>query len=87
MKITSNSIHFTCEEVFQLLHDQDQVLWEKVRDLVSYTADELYSLSPVIGGKRSESVVSDGMNFDSQGVFWTNKDSVLNDWLAVVEHK
>ena len=74
MYVDSHSVHFSCEEVFQLLHDHDLKLWEQVVELVSNTADELYSLTPVVGGKRGDSVIGDGIEFDQAGVFWSNED-------------
>ena len=74
MYVDSHSVHFSCEEVFQLLHDHDLKLWEQVVDLLAITADELYSLTPVLGGKRGDSVTGDGIEFDQVGVFWSNKD-------------
>ena len=74
MYVDSHSVHFSCEEVFQLLHDQDLKLREQVMDLLSTSADELYLLTPIVSGKSADSVVGDGIKFDQAGVFWTNKD-------------
>ena len=74
MYVDSHSVHFSCEEVFQLLHDHDLKLWEQVVDLLADTAEELYSLTPVLGGKRGDSVIENGIEFDQAGVFWSNKD-------------
>ena len=73
MYVDSHSVHFSCEEVFQLLHDHDLKLWEQVVDLLADTADELYSLTPVVGGKRGGSVIGNGTMFDEAGVFWSNE--------------
>lgn len=74
MRVDPHTIHFSSEEIFQVLHDQDLKLWEQVVDLLADTADELYSLTPVYGGKRGESVIGNGIEFDEAGVFWSNKD-------------
>ena len=73
MRINSHSVHFTTVEAFQLLHDKNLYLWEQVIDLLADTADELYSLTPVLGGKRGDSVVENGIDFDQAGVFWSNE--------------
>ena len=88
MYVDSHSVHFSCEEVFQLLHDHDLKLWEQVVDLLAITADELYSLTPVLGGKRGDSVIVDGIEFDQAGVFWSNKDlRPPTNWDEVVGQK
>lgn len=88
MYVDSHSVHFSCKEVFQLIHDQDEKLWEQVLDLVSNTADELYSLTPVVGGKRGDSVIGNGIEFDQAGVFWSNKDLLPpTKWEEVVGQK
>ena len=74
MKINAHSVHFTTEEVFQLLHDQDLKLWEHVIDLLADTAQELYSKTSVLGGKRGEFVIDDGIDFDQAGVYWSNEN-------------
>lgn len=73
MHVNTYSVHFSCQEVFQLLHDHDEQLWEQVLDLLKTTADELYSLTPVVGGKRGSSVIGNGNMFDDAGVFWSNE--------------
>ena len=73
MHINSHSVHFTTEEAFQLLHDQDLRLWEQVIDLLADTADELYSRTPV-DSREGDWVTGDGIEFDGEGVFWSNKD-------------
>ena len=57
-------------------------------DLLAITADELYSLTPVLGGKRGDSVIVDGIEFDQAGVFWSNKDLLPpTKWDEVVGQK
>ena len=73
MYVNSYSVHFSSQEVFQLLHDHDEQLCEQVLDLLRTTADELYSLTPVGGGKRGGSVIGNGTMFDEAGVFWSNE--------------
>ena len=46
MRIDYQSVHFTTEEAFQLLHNQDLKLWMQVIDLLADAADDLYSLTP-----------------------------------------
>ena len=88
MRVDPHTIHFSSEEIFQVLHDQDLKLWEQVVDLLADTADELYSLTPVVGGKRGDSVIGDGIEFDQAGVFWSNKDLLPpTKWEEVVGQK
>ena len=57
-------------------------------DLLAITAAELYSLTPVLGGKRGDSVIGDGIEFDQAGVFWSNKDLLPpTKWDEVVGQK
>lgn len=88
MYINAHSLHLTCEEIFQILHDQDLRLWEQVLDLLSNTAEELYTLTPVVGGKRRDSVIENGIQFDQAGVFWSNEDCLYPaKWEKIVGHK
>ena len=60
-------------------------LWQQVVDLLADTADDIYSLTPVYGGKRGESVIGNGIEFDQAGVFWSNKDLLSpTKWEEVV---
>ena len=88
MYVNAHTIHFTSEDIFQILHDQDEKLWQQVQDLLANTADELYLLTPVLGGKRGKSVIENGIEFDQAGVFWSNKDYFPpTEWEEVVGQK
>ena len=72
MRIDYHSVHFTTEEAFQLLHNQDLKLWEQVIDLLADAADDLYSRTP--GAKLHDSVIENGIEFDEEGMYWSNED-------------
>ena len=88
MKINSHSVHFSCGEAFQIIHDRNLYLWEQVVDLLADTADEIYSLAPVEGGKRDDSVTGNGIEFDESGMFWSNEDLLPpTKWDEIVGQK
>ncbi len=73
MFIDSHSVHFSCGEAFQILHDRNLKLWEQGVDLLADVAEEVYSETP-IDGKEGDWVTGNGIELESCGVFWSNKD-------------
>ena len=88
MLINSHSVHFSCEEVFQLIYDHDPKLSEQVDDLLCAVAEQLYLLTPLPGGKYGDSILGDGMQFHAGGVFWSNKDlTPFTKWEEILEQR
>ena len=66
MHISTTKIAFSLDEIFNYLQSKDPLVWDKVSDLISEYADELYKNYP--GTKLSTSPVTEGLRFKSIGV-------------------
>ena len=78
MNVDLHSVHFSCEHAFQIIHNKDEKLWEQVIDLLSDSAHDslvsFYSHYPECLSEKIDSVMDDGIKFDSNGMYWSIAD-------------
>ena len=88
MLIISHSIHFSYEEIFQLLDGQDPKLSGQVENLLFTVADQVYSPTTLPGRKHGDSILKNGMQFHATGVFWSKKELTRSTkWEEIVEQQ